>query len=138
MSCMTPTATVIHMANLVQRNPAGITMLYHYRNNILTYFKYLPLLHALIYLLWGFVMSGYRMTRYRQPHYFLWANFHILYFVPQILLRRRTPVSQSTVYKMNGLLSFPVLLSEYPDLAAKKTPFWQTIQVYLQNISKVL
>lgn len=92
-----PGVTVLHRESLVTRNPSGETDFYKFRNDILTYWKHLPLVDALLFSAWNGLIDLTRAVRRGHLGWFVWAQLQLLWLVPLIILRERRPLRRAAL-----------------------------------------
>lgn len=123
-----PEVTVIHLVNQEQRNPLGMIRYYHYRNEIITYFRHLPIVDAAVFWSWNTVVEGVRAFRQKSFRYYLLANLHLLYLIPVTIKTKRRKVSPQALNIIYRLKSEPVCASEWLASQYSEQDGWSLIK----------
>ena len=87
-----PAVTVIHRESQITRNPSGQVGFYKFRNDILTYWKHLPLFDAAIFTAWNTLINLIRSLKRRYFGWYLFALIQLTFLIPQTILRNRKPL----------------------------------------------
>lgn len=87
-----PHVEVLHRESQTTRNPSGKTEFYKFRNDILTYWKHLPLVDAAVFTLTNIALDFLRSIKRGFLHWYLYGLLHLMYHIPVTLMRKRQPI----------------------------------------------
>lgn len=90
-----PAVTVLHRESQITRNPGGQTEFYKFRNDILTYWKHLPLPDALLFTVWNGLIDLVRAVRHGHLLWYLLALLQLSWLLPATVWRQRRPLPRA-------------------------------------------
>ncbi len=128
-----PSATVIHRVNVEQRNPPGMIGLYTFRNDVLTYFKHLPLLHALVFTVWAVLTDCARSLRQRYFIHFVAGCLQLAVLVPLTILRKRRVIARRSLQRVYLLRSRSVPRDQWHQVDPSAIGLWDVVKSYVKS-----
>ena len=87
-----PSVVVLHSESQVMRNPAKQTEFYKFRNGLINYWKYLPIVDAALFTIWNIFIDFFRSIRSGYTIWYLWALIQMPVIIPITIINKRKPI----------------------------------------------